>query len=88
MNSSSEVVARALAQVLLDDGPLLVDLHRVDAHVRALVLELAYGVAEGALELPDLRRDELREAQEYRRLYAAAREVVDDLFNVGGGGGV
>src|SRR5215207_3885807 len=79
-----EVVARALAQVLLDDRPVLVDLHRVDAHVRALVLVLADGVAEGPLEFSDLPRDELREAEQHRRLDAAAAQVVDDLAHVGG----
>src|SRR5215204_2681473 len=79
-----EVVARALAEVLLDDRPVLVDLHRVDAHVRALVLVLADGVAEGALEFSDLPRDELREAQEHGRLDTAAAQVVDDLAHVGG----
>ena len=78
----SEVVARALAQILFDDGAVLVDLHRIDAHVRALVLILAYGALEGALEFPDLRGDELREAQEHGGGDAAPPEVVYDLAHV------
>src|SRR5215212_4685198 len=37
----SEIVARAFAQVLFDDRALLVYLHRVNTHVRALILKLA-----------------------------------------------
>src|SRR2546423_112783 len=78
----AEVVARALAQVLLDDRPVLVDLHRVDAHVCALVLVLAYRALEGALEFPNLRGDELGEAQEHGRGDAAPSEVGYDLAHV------
>jgi hypothetical protein len=37
----AKVVARAFAQILLNHSPLLVDLHRVDAHMRTLVFKLS-----------------------------------------------
>ena len=37
----SEIVTRAFAQVFFNDGALLVYLHRVNTHVRALVFKLA-----------------------------------------------
>src|SRR5204862_3526890 len=47
--------------------------------------ELAYGVAESALEFAHLGGDELGEAQQHRRRDATAPQVVDDLFHVGRG---
>ncbi len=37
----AEIVAGTFAQVFFDDGALLVHLHRVDAHVRALVFKFS-----------------------------------------------
>src|SRR6185503_12677990 len=45
----SEVVAGTFAQVFFNHGALLVNLHRVNTHVRSLVLKLANRAAESAL---------------------------------------
>jgi len=68
----AEVVARAFTQVFFDDRALLVDLHRVNAHVRALVFVLAYGFAESALELAHLSGDKLGKTKEHGRADAAS----------------
>src|SRR5690242_18795771 len=78
----SEVVTRAFAQVLFDDCALLVYLHRVNTHVRALVFELAYRAAKRALKFSYLSCDQLRETQQHGRRDATFGEVVDDLFQV------
>ena len=76
----SEVVARTFAQVFFDDGALLVHLHRVNTHVRALILKFANRAAERALKFSDLSGDQLRKPQQHGRADASFGEVVDDLF--------
>src|SRR5215468_10189158 len=78
----AEIVARALAQVFFDHGPLLVYLHRVNTHVRALVIKFADRAAERALKFSDLGGYELREAQQHGRGDSALGKVVDNLFKV------
>src|SRR5215207_5447017 len=58
------VVLLRLLEVGLDHLPALVDLHREDGKVLALVLELPHGGAEGEVHLADLAREDLREAEE------------------------
>jgi len=48
--------------------------------VCALILKFSDGATEGALELSDLRRDQLREAQEHRRANSAPGQIIDYLF--------
>ena len=78
----AEIVARAFAQVFFDDCALLVDLHRIDAHVRALVFVFADGLAESALKFSHLARNELGKAQKDGRGDAATLKVIYDLLQV------
>ncbi len=79
----TKIVTRALAQILLHQRPLLIDLHRVDAHVRALIFKFLDGTAEGALQFADLGRDELGKTEQHRRANAATGQIVDNLFQIG-----
>src|SRR5690349_1651911 len=78
----SEVVTRAFAQVLFDDRALLVYLHRVNTHVRALVFELPNRAAKRALKFSYLSCDQLRETQQDGRRDATFGEIIDDFFEV------
>src|SRR6185369_9311440 len=80
----SEIVARTFAQVFFNDRTLLVHLHRVNTHVRALVLKLPNRAAKRALKFSYLSCDELRKAQQHGRGDTTFGKVVDDLFEVRG----
>src|ERR1044072_8955944 len=78
------MVAGTFAQVFLDNSALLVHLHRVNTHVRALVLKRANRAAKRALKFSYLSCDELRKAQQHGRGDTTFGKVVDDLFKVRG----
>ncbi len=42
----AEIISRAFPEVLFDHGPVLVDLHRIDAEMAALVFEFLYGLSK------------------------------------------
>src|ERR1043165_9983283 len=80
----SEIVAGTFAEIFLDDATLLVHLHRVNTHVRALVLILANRAAKRALKFSYLSCDELRKAQQHGRGDTTFGKVVYDLSEVRG----
>src|SRR6266478_82162 len=78
----AKVVTRSFAQVFFDDGALLIHLHRIDTHVRALILKFTNRFAESALKLAHLRSDQLWEAQQNGGRNPSTGEVFNDLFKV------
>jgi hypothetical protein len=79
-----EAVVERAAELddLLDHGPVLVDLDRVDAAVLALVVVLLDRAVERAADQLDPRPQHVGEAQQDRQLDAAAVELVDQLAHV------
>jgi hypothetical protein len=51
--------------------------------VGALIFEFTYRSAESALEFSYLGGDQLRKPQQEWRGYAAARQILDDFFEIG-----
>src|ERR1051326_2184125 len=80
----AEVVTRSFAKIFLNDRTLLVHLHRVNTHMRALVFKLPDRAAKRALKFSYLRGDQLRKAQQHGRGNASFGKVIDDLFEVRG----
>ena len=78
----AEAPGRAELDDLLDDVPLLVDLHRVDAAVDARVLVLGDGPGEALVEPADAVAQDVREANEEREREAARLEILSQLEEV------
>ena len=67
---------------LVDDLLHLVALDRVDALVAAFVFVFHHGLAEGLVQFRDPRREDLRKAQDQRRVDALLAQMLDDLEDV------
>ncbi len=76
------VVLAARLDDLLDDGPVLVDLDRVDALVGALVAVVRDRAAEALVQELDARAEDVVEAEEEGRGDPAAHELVHELLEV------
>ena len=82
----AEIVTRAFAQIFLDDRAVLVDLHRVNAQVPALVFKFFDRFFERRLSLRIWPNISCGKRSRTGVLDPAFAEIVDDLFDVGGQG--
>ena len=76
------IVLLRLLQICLDHLPPLIDLHGEDGAMLATVLELLHRRPKRLVHLPDLRGEDLREAQENGELYSTCQKIIDDLLDV------
>ena len=81
----AHVVVLAFREQRLDDVPLLVDLDREHAAVGGLVAELLAGVVEGLVHRAHARPQDAVEAQQDRRVHAAAQDLPQQLVHVDAG---
>src|SRR5690606_40098292 len=80
----AKVITGPFAEILLDHGTVLVDLHRIDAKVIALVIELADRLFESGLKFTDLAEKQLREPKQDRGVDVSLSQVVNNFFDVRG----
>ena len=78
----TEVVGLAKLQHLLDNLPLLVDLHGIDAAVIAAVSALLHGMGEGPMDLPQAMLQDFAKPQQNGQIDPANLQTVDKRLEI------
>ena len=76
------MILGGLFEIGLDHLPSLVDLHREDRQMIAVVVELLHCLLEGVVHLPNLTGKDLGEAEQQGKLDAFGEQVVDQSLDV------